>query len=311
MSASVYFVPVLDTTWVEFGPMNPKKNYQVGIPPLRLCYEEAEASVAFMARVTGGKGVIAIHSGVYCREAFYHEPFLSLWESAVELGMELCLHTHEEVAGGMATLNGYPDHMKSVLRARFQDLAAHGLRPVAYRGGLYAYAPFLTGFLPELGIHIDLSAAPGYGEHWRESSWLGAPYSGYYLDAERRTQPAPPSAAGVFEIPIGADGRGGTNHHFLYVDFEPNGLDRLAQIWDACVARADEEGRPQWIHTLFHTISASRPDMLRRYEEFFEYCLRHGGQVTGAEEAKALYDQSVGLTPGAAHGAHGRADSRA
>lgn len=293
MTASVYFVPVLDVTWVEFGPMNPNKGYQVGIPPLKKCYEESSASVRFMAEVTGGKGLVAIHSGIYCREAFYQEPFLPLWQSATEMGLELCLHTHEEVAGGMATLNGHADHMRSVLRARWQDLADHGLRPVAYRGGLYAYAPFLTEFLPELGIHIDLSAAPGYGEHWREASWRGAPFSGYYLDPKDRTRPAASASRdGVLEIPIGADGRGGTNHHFLYVDFEPHTMESLTGIWDACVARADTEGRPQWIHMLFHTISASRPDMLQRFENFVAYCVRHGGRAVGAQEAKALYDET-------------------
>lgn len=176
-----------------------------------------------------------------------------------------------------------------MIRDRVRDCLAAGVVPNSYRGGLYAYANFLTPVLEELGLLIDYSAAPGFDDPEREAGWMGAPSSAYHLCPIDRTHgpECGHSRSRVLEIPLGSDGIGTDNTHLLYVDFEDSTLAELTRTWDAIAKRAAEAGRPQIIHFLIHTISASNPAMQERYLRFLDHTRSHGGEmVTGAEAAQ-------------------------
>ncbi|NPV70820.1 MAG: hypothetical protein HPY55_09280 [Firmicutes bacterium] len=292
MEHLAYCVPLIDVTWAEFGPLNPRKNYSVGTPPLALCHEEIEKMTELMKKLVGGRFTFAAHTGTYCRDAFLKEPFLGLWRNALTAGAEVLVHTHEEIAG-KGTLYGDKDHMEQVVECAYRTLSDQGVRPVGYRGGLYAYAPFMTELLESLGLFIDMSAAPGVNEPSKQATWAGAPYSAYYLCRVDKTHgECGDERSKVLEIPLGADGFGGEQRNVLYVDGDLQDLDNLNRIWDTITGRARNSGTPQIIHFLVHTITASNPSMLERLLRFVDHIDANGGTYVTPTQAKSIYDNA-------------------
>lgn len=277
----VYFVPLIDVTWASFAPLDETRGYPTGPLSMELCLEEATKSAEFMHEATGGHFVYALHTGTYCRTGFYDEPFMSVWKAAASRGAEIVVHPHEEIAG-KGTLYGDPAHMRRITADAIARLRAAGIQPVGYRGGHYGYAAFMTRLLEELHLPLDFSAAPGFDRPDWEAAWKHAPFSAYYPAAD---DPARAVASGrVLEVPLGSDGRGSGNENLLYLDHEGADNASLAAIWDAVASRARESGQPQFIHTLYHTISMSSDGMRDRFRRFVDHACRHGGAMVTPSE---------------------------
>ncbi|WP_332816053.1 hypothetical protein [Ramlibacter sp.] len=277
----VYFVPLIDVTWASFAPLDESRGFPTGPLSMELCLQEAQRSAEFMHETTGGRFVYALHTGTYCRTGFYDEPFMSVWQAAARKGAEFVVHPHEEIAG-KGTRYGDIVHMRQVTTDAIARLREAGIEPVGYRGGHYGYAAFMTGLLAELGLPMDFSAAPGFDRPDWEAAWKEAPFSAYYPAADdpcRAVKNGP-----VLEIPLGADGKGSSNENLLYLDFEGADIDSLAAIWDSVVDRARESGQPQFIHTLYHTISMSSAGMRDRFQRFVDYACGHGGAMVRPSE---------------------------
>jgi len=291
MKTQVYFVPLVDVSWLNLGPLNPRKNFRADPPPLDLCLQEAEGIIDLMGELFGGKFVFAVYTGTYCRDKFNEEPFLTTWRRAVTQGGEIVLHTHEEIAA-VGTRNGEKEHMTEVIRRQFANLKTGGINPIGFRGGLYGYANFLTPLLEELGLNIDFSAAPGINKKDREAVWTGIPCSAFYLCPIDKTHSnCQHSLSNILEIPIGTDGKGTENENYHYIDYDLSTLETATGTWDIVRQRAFDTGEPQFIHTLFHTFSMSNPVMIERYQRFADYILVNGGQPVKGTEAKKIYDQ--------------------
>jgi hypothetical protein len=186
--------------------------------------------------------------------------------------------------------------MRAVLLDCKSRLEAAGIRPAAYRGGHYAYHPFMNRLLVENGVYVDCSCAPGMNEPGREAVWTHAAASADYLPENPRAPAGGQPRSAVFEIPIGSDGEGAAYRNLLHV--EQSELDNLLRIWDVLRSRARQLGRPQIVHALFHTGSVARPEWLDRYRRFLDLVPRRGGAFVNALEAKALFD--AGRTEAAA-----------
>lgn len=288
MTETVYMVPLVDVNWVDFGPMDPSRNYIAEPPPVEQCAREVDACIDEFRNLSDGKVVYAVHSGTYCRKAFYEEPFLSHYKRAIASGGEICLHTHEEIAG-KGTRNSEADHVTRMILDRKADLERAGISPSSYRGGHFAYMTYLTPLLEELGVRIDFSAAPGFNQPAWDAVWTGAPFSSFYLD--RANHLAPPSKAGaskVLEIPLGADGVGTDPVNYLYTD--ESTLDDLKRVWQVVRDRGAREGRPQIVHSLYHSSSMGRPEVLDKFRQFMDHAAKNGGRFVNPTEAKALHD---------------------
>jgi len=291
MDKQVYFVPLVDVSWFNLGPLNPRKNFIADPPPLDLCLKEAEGIIDLMRDLYDGKLVFAVYTGTYCRDKFSEEPFLSTWRRSIAQGGEIVLHTHEEIAG-VGTRNGEKEHMTEVIRRQFDKLKSGGVDPVGFRGGLYGYANFLTSLLEELDLKIDFSAAPGINKKDREAVWTGIPCSAFYLCPINKThRHCHHSLSNILEIPIGTDGKGTENENYHYVDYDLSTLETAIDIWDIVRQRAFDVGEPQFIYTLFHTFSMSNPVMVERYCRFTDYVLANGGQPVTGTESKKIFDQ--------------------
>lgn len=277
----IYFVPLIDVTWASFAPLDESRGFPTGPLSMELCLEEAVRSAEFMQQATDGRFVYALHTGTYCRTGFYDEPFMAVWRRAAGKGAEFVVHPHEEIAG-KGTRYGDISHMRQVTSDAIGRLRAAAIEPVGYRGGHYGYAPFMTGLLAELGLPMDFSAAPGFDRPDWEAAWKDAPFSAYYpaLDDPSRAVKTGP----VLEVPLGADGKGSGNENLLYLDFDGADIASLAAIWDAVADRARKSGRPQFIHTLYHTISMSSDGMRDRFRRFVDYACGHGGTMVRPSE---------------------------
>jgi hypothetical protein len=286
----VYFVPLIDVTWASFAPLDETRGFPTGPLSMELCLEEAVRSADFMHQATGGRFVYALHTGTYCRTGFYDEPFMSVWRAAAAKGAEFVVHPHEEIAG-QGTRYGDIAHMRQVTTDAIKRLRAAGIEPVGYRGGHYGYAQFMTGLLAELGLPMDFSAAPGFDRPDWEASWKDAPFSAYYPAADHPGRAVPKGS--VLEVPLGADGKGSGNENLLYLDFEGADVASLAAIWDAVANRARESGRPQFIHTLYHTISMSSDPMRDRFRRFVDYACEHGGTMVRPSELLEKFRQEA------------------
>lgn len=255
---------------------------------MELCLEEATKSADFMHEATGGKFVYALHTGTYCRSGFYDEPFMSVWKAAASRGAEFVVHPHEEIAGKGPLYNDAV-HMRQITVDAIARLRAAGIKPVGYRGGHYGYAAFMTRLLAELDLPLDFSAAPGFDRPDWEAAWKNAPFSAYY---PAQDDPARAVASGhVLEVPLGSDGRGSGNENLLYLDYESADLASLAAIWDAVADRARESGQPQFIHTLYHTISMSSESMRDRFRRFVDHACTHGGVMVRPSELREKFDE--------------------
>lgn len=287
----VYLLPLVDVNWVNFAPMDRKKNFLHDPPPVNQCAAEVERCVEEMRHTVGGKVVFTVHSGTYCRKAFYEEPFLSYYRRAVGYGMEIAIHTHEEIAG-KGTRNAEQGHMKGVILERKAELLKAGITPTTYRGGHFGYLEYLTPFLEQEGLLIDLSCAPGFNKPAWDAVWVDASFSAYYLCPENRTHmKCQHGASKVLEVPLGADGLGSENTNYLYN--EESDDENLARVWDAIAHRADTEGNPQIVHMLFHSSSMGIPKYVDRFRRFIEYARKKGGLCVTPSEAKRIYDSGA------------------
>lgn len=292
MAPLVYMVPVMDVTWASFGPLNPQKGFSVGPVPIELSVEEAYGTLELMKKTVAGRFVICPHTSLWAADIFYREPFMSIWKQAVERGAELCIHTHAELDGQRGTLNGDHAHMSSVIRARVTDCLNAGIKPQSYRGGIYAYANFLTPLLEELDLLVDYSSAPGFNKPEREASWVGAPTSAAFLCPVDRTHGpgCGHTPSKVLEVPLGSDGIGTDNTNLLFIDFEDTTLEELTRIYDLIASRARLSGRAQVVHFLIHTVTASNPTMQERYCRFLDHARRNGGEtILGGDALRMIH----------------------
>jgi hypothetical protein len=285
---SVYLVPVVDVNWLVYAPFDPERGYRVDPPNVEKSIGETRLINRELAGLTGGKALFTPHSGTYCRTGYYEGEMLAVYREAAAGGAELAVHLHEEIKGA-GTRYAEPAHMRAVFSDCRRRLADAGLRPVAYRGGHYAYHPLMNGLLAASDIWIDCSCSPGLNEPDREAIWTNADASAFYLPDDPRRPSRGQLSSGILEIPIGSDGKGASYRNILHV--EKSDLDNLRRIFDAIVARARQQGRPQIVHALFHTGSVGNAEWLERFRRFLDLVPRRGGAFVNATEAKAVFDR--------------------
>ncbi len=291
----VLLLPVIDVNWLVYAPFDPGRDFRVDPPKVEQSVGETRTLCRTLRDLTGGKYLLTPHSGTYCRTGYYEGEMLDVYREAVADGGELSVHLHEEIKGA-GTRYTERDHVGAVFDDCQSRLRAAGIEPVAYRGGHYAYVPFMNDLLASSGIHIDCSCSPGATMPDREAIWTHAEYSGYYLPDDPR-RPAPgQKRSTVFEIPIGCDGEGTAYRNILHV--EQSEFDNLKRVWNAVRGRAAREGRPQIVHSLFHTGSVGKEEWLERFKRFLDFVPKNGGTFVGAIEAKAAFDA---MTPEAVH----------
>lgn len=283
----VYLVPSLDVNWVNFAPMREHRGFVADPPPVSQCADELAQVVEAMNDYLEGHYVFAVHTGTYNRREFYQGTFLESYAKAVAAGAELAIHPHEEIrAKGTGHITR--EHMAALVRDRQADLATAGLKATAYKGGHFCFPPYMVEILDAAGLHADLSAAPGFSEPLCDADWIGSPLNGGYLDME---DPKRFGSSRVFELPLGNDGTGlgSDDDHTLYV--EKSSEESLKRVWDAIVARAAREDRPQFVHLLWHNSSIAIPkwyDLLRR---LIDHARANGGRVSAPREARAAFDR--------------------
>lgn len=286
----VYLVPLIDVNWLVFAPFDPGRDFRVDPPDPAQSVVDTRLINGIMRDLTDGKFILTPHSGTYCRTAYYEGELLEVYREAVAGGGELAVHLHEEIKG-RGTRYAERDHVTAMFADCRERLEAAGIRPVAYRGGHYAYHPFMNGLLEANEIYADYSCAPGMNYPEREAIWLGADLSASLLPANIRAPWAGQRRSKVLEIPIGSDGQGSAYGNILHV--EQSELDNLLRIWDVLVARAEAEDRPQIVHCLFHTASVGRPEWLDRYQRFLEAVPKRHGQFVTTLEARELHDRML------------------
>lgn len=288
MDTRVYVVPVIDVNWLVFAPFDPGRDFRVDPPKVEQSIGETRTLCERLNSLTGGKYVLTPHSGTYCRLAYYEGELLEVYRAAVTNGAELAIHLHEEIKGA-GTRFGDPEHMRQRFLACKRQYDDAGLPVSSYRGGHYAYADFMTPLLEDNGIYVDLSCAPGSNEPSREAVWVNSPLSGYYLPRDTHlVRGERQDRSKVFEIPIGSDGAGARYQNILHI--EQSNLENLLRIWRAIAMRGLREGRPQIVHSLFHTGSTVCPEWLDRLERFVGLVTMNGGAFVTPSEAKGLFD---------------------
>jgi hypothetical protein len=292
----VFLVPLIDVNWENFAPMFAERNYIAEAPPLDLCAEDVDKTVDEFRTLVDGKCVFAVHSGTYCRKAFYEEPFLEFYRRAVKNGGEICVHTHEEIAG-KGTRNHDQDHVTRVIRERKADLVNAGITPTSYRGGHFAYMEYLTPLLDAEELLVDFSCAPEFNEPRWDAVWVGSPFSAYYLCPDDRVKTDCATPSRVLEIPVAADGLGWSPTNYLYTD-ESNDED-LRRVWQAVRDRAEKEGAPQVVDMIFHSSSMHRPEIVERLRSFMDHVASHGATFVTPLEAKQIYDTQLAKLAGA------------
>jgi hypothetical protein len=286
----VYLVPLIDVNWLVYAPFDPGRGFRVDPPKVEQSVGETRGLIGEMRELTDGKFILTPHAGTYCRTGYYEGEMLEVYREAVAMGGELAVHLHEEIKGA-GTRYGEWDHMLAMFRDCKQRLEAVGIRPVAYRGGHCAYDPFMNRMLAENEIFADYSACPLLDEPGREAVWTEAELTAAYLPENPRAPWAGQRRTQVLEIPIGSDGAGAKYRNFLQV--EQSDLENLTRIWDAIVARAETEGRPQIVHCLFHTGSVGDPAWIDRYRRFLGQVPKRRGQFVTTREARLLHERLV------------------
>jgi hypothetical protein len=282
-SADVYLVPVIDVNWIAFAPLDPAKGYRVEPPPIEQSAQETDALCRLLVDLVGGKYVLTPHSGTYNRIAFYQDAFLDIYRRAIADGAEVALHLHEEFSGGK-TRYGEVEHVRTVFQACRRALIGAGIQPTSYRGGQYAFPPYMASLLQENNIFIDLSCAPGVNQPSRFADWPADKLNAWYLANDEQS-----ARAKVFEIPMGADGAGNQPANFLFI--ERVDLDDLKRIWRTIASRTASEGRPQFVHVLFHTSSIALSDQIEKYKRFMAHTAANGGQFVTPTEALAQFGE--------------------
>lgn len=284
----VYVVPLIDVNWLVFAPFDPGRNFRVDPPNVPQSILDTRALLGEMSTLTDGKFILSPHSGTYCRTGYYEGEMLEVYREAVTMGGELSVHLHEEIKG-VGTRYAEPGHMAEMFRDCKKRLLDAGINPVAYRGGHYAYHPLMNALLEDEEVLVDYSCAPGMNKPDREAIWTHASYTADMIPADVRAPWQGQQRSSILEIPIGSDGEGEAYGNLLHV--EMNELDNLMRIWDVIVARAESEGRPQIIHSLFHTASVGVPEWMERYRQFLDLLPRRHGQFVTTAEAKALHSR--------------------
>lgn len=286
----VYVVPVIDVNWLVYAPFDPGRGYRVDPPKVEQSIGETRGLIAEMGELTDGKFILTPHSGTYCRTGYYEGEMLDVYREAVAEGGEVAVHLHEEIKG-QGTRYAEWDHMLAMFLDCKRRLEDAGVRPVAYRGGHYAYHPFMSRMLAENEIFADYSCSPGLVEPSREAIWTEAPFSADFLPENPRQPWTGQHRTRVLEVPIGSDGLGAAYPNILHIEMSE--LENLVRVWDVIVARAEAESRPQIIHCLFHTGSTGEPKWMERYRRFLGMVPRRHGQFVTTREAQLLHARQL------------------
>ena len=204
---NVLLVPLIDVNWLVYAPFDPARDFRVDPPKVEQSVGETRQICRLLRDLTGGKYILTPHSGTYCRTGYYEGEMLDVYKQVAADGGELCIHLHEEIKGA-GTRYADQDHVTAVFVDCKRRLESAGITPVAYRGGHYAYAPFMNDLLSLNGIFVDCSCSPGADQPGREAVWIHAETSGHYLPENPRLPATGQRRSKVFEIPIGCDGLG-------------------------------------------------------------------------------------------------------
>jgi hypothetical protein len=286
-ASEVHLVPVIDVNWLVFAPFDPGRDFRIDPPDVEKSVGETRELGEIMAELTGGRAVLTPHSGTYCRTGYYEGEMLEVYKEWVARGGEVAVHLHEEIKGGGVRF-GEEEHVRTVFADCHRRLVEAGIRPVAYRGGHNAYAPFMNGVLAEHDIFIDLSCLPGLDKPDREAVWTRGGTTAYHLPRDPRAAPGEGAASPILEIPIGSDGGGAAYANFLQI--EQSELDNHKRVWSVIRERAQKTGEAQIVHVLFHTGSMGRPEWVARFRNFLRFVPTAGGTFASAAEAKAIHD---------------------
>ena len=293
MGNPVYVSYLIDCNWHGFSPLKPSSvfadvGYTVGTPEKTRILEDINTALGLVERSLGGKCNWSILSHPDQRYLLYREPFLDCWREAVRQGGELSLHPHEDIPreGSRIKETGY---MRAVLEDLKNVMAREGLSPNSFRSGSFGRNDELPAVLAELGLAVDFSSAPGYKEPSVEADWVGAPPSGGFTRAGDAASygPGDVDEAGVFMIPLGWDGAGGTfTENYLFN--EAAELDTLLSVYAAIRRRAETEG-PQFVQYLFHLSAMNEPRFTERVADFVGHLVQNGGVIVTGSEASEVF----------------------
>jgi hypothetical protein len=150
----------------------------------------------------------------------------------------------------------------------------------------------MNELLAENNVHVDFSCCLGLDPPRREAIWVEPETSGYYLPKNPRQAADGTPRPSMFEIPIGSDGGGAAYRNLLHV--EQSQLENLVRVLAAVVGRAEREGRPQIVHSLFHTGSMGQPENVECFKRFLDHVSRNGGAFVSSLEAKRIHDTRAG-----------------
>lgn len=289
MEPKVCLVVYMDGDWKGYAPLSPEADYAAAPPDPQEIEDNVGHALEEMETKIEGKFVFGVHTGVYCRELLYGEPFMNLWKKLVAQGGELAIHPHEEVVR-KGNLFQEKDHMEVVITSRWRDMAKEGLHPSAFRGGYSAYSNIVTPILERLGIGVDLSSMPGFENPLWGAFWKQAPLSAHYLcrtDYQHGGCHHPRSK--ILEIPMGCDGLGDDlTRNYLYN--EASSLKKLRRVWSAILERGQRSGQTQFVHFFCHLHAMGEERLRNRCLDFLDYALNHGAMVKTPLEAKSLFD---------------------
>jgi hypothetical protein len=283
----ILLVPLIDVNWLVYAPFDPGRDFRVDPPNVGKSIGETREIHRLLLELTGGKYILTPHAGTYCRTGYYEGEMLDVYREAVAGGAEVAVHLHEEIKGA-GTRYADEGHMRQVFADADRRLRDAGIRPVAYRGGHNAYAPFMNAVLQDHDIFVDCSSAPGMEKSDREAIWTHSLTSGYYLPENPRAPMAGQPRSSVFEIPIGSDGLGASYSNILHI--EQSEIDNLLRVWNVLREGARREGAPRIVHCLFHTGSMGEERWVERLKRFLDLVPRNGGSFVTTAEAKAYFD---------------------
>ncbi|MBJ3774459.1 polysaccharide deacetylase family protein [Acuticoccus mangrovi] len=290
-TARVYVVPIIDVNWLVFAPFDPGRDYRVDPPNVPQSVVDMRTLTPIMKDLTDGKMVLTPHSGTYCRDGYLEGEIVDTYREAIAGGAEMSVHLHEEIKGE-GTRYAEWDHVKAMFEHAKGRMEEAGISCVAYRGGHYAYHPFMNRLLEANGIHADYSCCPGMNHPDREAIWTEAGTTAAHLPQDPRAPWAGQTRTTVLEIPIGSDGEGFAYKNILHVEMSE--LDNLLRVYDVVAGRAEAMGVPQIVHCLFHTASVGKPEWLARYRAFLEALPKRGAAFISTAEAHALHAEIAG-----------------
>jgi hypothetical protein len=212
---------------------------------------ETERALEAFLEITGGRGVVTVHTSPFFRSTFLADPFLSLWYKASASGCDIALHAHEDQPGGRTRFHDWA-HVARVVAEGSAKLREAGLNVRTFRSGYCAFSTHLIPVLEASGLDVDLSAAPGIVNRERDVDWLGGPTTAQWLDARDYRVAPPREPSRVVTVPLGWDGRlGGYGGHYLFNEMNTDA--DLARVYREICGRAEHEGRPQTVLFLCHT----------------------------------------------------------